>query len=255
MVGLDTGIFKTRRTPSAKPLCQMLQNDNMTQQLKHLFFGMTIFSCHLSSHGQDISLRGIQGDWKCIYIECKKICESCCEDLQYREARIEEDSIFIFDYPHEYCYCSIISLDSNKSDVMAKCLRAKLLNDTLLVGGTDFYVRTTFENKIVSMLKKNSINSYSLIGKWKLVEWREMGYEGEENYDGTIHFPFKLPRILNINESTIKSPRLIGRYFKITVNGIERDFRIEKIDDYLISFSAGKWHKEKFFFEYRRKTK
>ena len=134
---------------------------------------------------KDSLLALIQGDWRCVDIRYEgPMYETCCNE-PYLGIQILNDTIFHVDYPHQFYYSTIVR------DVV-------LSHDTLIINHRHYYKREpkAFDPAILKVLKTDTINPVSLVGTWELDTWSEMGYEGEENYDGTIHFPFKLKPVL-----------------------------------------------------------
>ncbi len=195
-----------------------------------------------------ISLNQLQGDWKCVYIKCEIACEECCQD-PYREIRISNDSAFVYEYPHQFYNCWKINILKPTSFYD----KIDLKNDTLIFSDKDYFVRTKFENKIINVLNKDSINASSLIGEWELQTYIPMGYDGEENYDGTIHFPFNVPKTFSIKINELTNKLINGRWIKINTNGRKKDFYITELNENHIGLRTGSWYKDVFTLDYFRK--
>jgi hypothetical protein len=240
----------------------------MNNVFRHTFFFVIACLSYFGMYGQQMKkaenqdsilpLKDLQGDWRCYYIKCEKICEICCSDPVYVDVRMQGDTVYSFNYPHQYYSMarllpkgSKVNDYRNETGSPPDLVFTSLKNDTLILGGTHYYVRTLFDNKIVARLKKDSINSASLIGDWVLVT-RYLGDYGDDNVN--IRFPFKLPATLKITSAEIKPPTIKGRYFTMNVNGTEKKFRVRKIDDNRILLSKGRGE-GKFYFFYERKDK
>jgi|GEM_PF-5905951 len=193
------------------------------------------------------SMKAKQGNWKCVDIICDKACETCCEELIYFDLQIISDSVSYFQYPHQYYFTN--SINETTSWLSHDTLSIKTL------GATFLFIQQTkvIDSKTISLLKKDSINPASLVGTWELYTWKKMGYEGEEDYEGTIDFPFKLKSFLKLKATQLIPPLLIGRTLKIPVNGVNKACTIVLLTENHITFRAGNWDKDHFEFAYNRK--
>lgn len=222
----------------------------------------------------------LEGGWKCIHIECEKICETCCENLVYLDFLVAGDSISFFKYPYQYFGTYRIETDSLRMkygpEIQKKLESAfafplpnssrshifsaleflncnlsalSISNDTLRSGNR--YVRQTFDPKIIKQLKKDSVNLNSLAGKWKLVDKYSNGYEGDMQSDGFYHigFPFKLPVVLALDAKTLS---VNGRWLKMDISGKQRDFYIANVRANGFTIVPGAWFKEPLAIEYER---
>lgn len=193
---------------------------------------------------KDSLLALIQGDWRCVDIryEGPKY-ETCCNE-PYLGIHILNDTVFHLDYPHKFYYAT------TPDDIV-------LSHDTLIISNKYCYNRLAagkFDSAILKMLKTDTVNPASLIGTWELDTWKEMEYEGEENYDGTIHFPFKLKQVLTFTQKTAKLPLLKGTKLIIPVNGVNKPCFIVSINKHRITLRTGSWYESGFEFAYNRKS-
>ncbi len=204
-----------------------------------------------------LSLSKIQGGWKCIHRICFDIGkEDPCFGVKYFDhVLIQNDTLYGMNYPFQFYAMGKIQPDSSwKFMSTYKGIKnISFKNDTLNLDG-DLYQRTDFNDNFVNTLIKDSINVFYIFGEWELVTYIEMGFQGVENYDGTIEFPFPLPKELKIDEKTIKADLMGGRYFKIPINGIKKIFYIKSMAENYIEFSTTAWFAEKFDFTYTRKN-
>lgn len=193
---------------------------------------------------KDSLLALIQGDWRCVDIRYEgPMYETCCNE-SYLGIQILNDTLFHLDYPHQFYYAK------TAGDIV-------LSHDTLIVSNKYYYVRHVtgaFDPAILNMLKTDTVNQASLIGTWELDTGREMDYEGEANYDGTIHFPFKLNKTLIFTPETAKPPILKKRRIIIPVNGYNKSCYIVSINQHKMVLYTGSWYEPGFEFAYNRKS-
>ena len=171
----------------------------------------------------------LSGDWKCVDVRCKMMCETCCQ-YDYYDLKID-DSIHIFQYPFQYFGTSPL-LTANW----------RISNDTLMSGGEDVqfcYLRAKepFDPEIIQVLLRDSIHPNGLINKnWALQTWKEDDI-GEEGFDHTIHYPVRLPKKLFFTEPTLNKKLKASRLL-LLVNGKNQWCKIVSVTTYRLTLIA-----------------
>lgn len=184
----------------------------------------------------------LRGDWKCVDIQCRMMCETCCVFPHY-DIRIQ-DSIATFSYPYQYFGSSVIHPEE-----------WQLSNDTLIrtpKPGTKFcYKRQepAFNDIVVQALIRDTINVLLIANKkWGLITWQEDTI-GEEDFDHTVRYPFKLPKFLFFRFDELKAKRK-GTQLLLTIDGKKRWCTIVELTSSRLTFRTGKWYKEPVDFTY-----
>ena len=218
---------------------------------------------------KDSLIAQIQGAWKCV-----KIVESCeteepknfCILPGKGALYVKSDSIFLFDYPCNYYFGSLLynngslRFDNNLKVYNTKYTELKLAEDTLLLhrntggkyGRNEYYIRSNLNIETLSRLKKDSINFECFYGKWQLVTYMDLG----DGSDPNIKFPFKLPTVLDFTDPVKFKKALLGKHhIKIKVDGVLRVFTIKEISRTtgMLWLDEGRWWqgKEVPFIKYR----
>jgi hypothetical protein len=208
----------------------------------------------------------IEGDWRCVYVRCDKGCEICCEGVDYIDIQILADSIYMYHYEDQYFGCKkimppIVEPEEEKFHDLESILnfseielsKFKLSNqssiDTLIIYDSFFFIRDTFDNKMIDILRQDSINANRLIGNWSLKIMEKGHYGDPDTYYG---FPFEVPSNLNFDSLSARTPNRIGRTILIPADGVKQEFRIDYISKYYLQMTTKNWYKGTSTIRYRK---
>lgn len=194
------------------------------------------------------SLDDIQGDWTCVNMS--RYMGNLATDIAYpndldwitptRNMQIKNNQLWLFDYPCEYFYTIPLKSDSGNfyysrnEPPYYNTYNFILRNDTLIVEEfpgtlTGYYVKDTFDQNIITKLKKDSINQSCLQATWDLTVEYNSGYDGLGILP--VICPFKVPIELKISTANLYKYYLYGRIIQLDVNGTLRKFRIERLSN------------------------
>lgn len=184
----------------------------------------------------------LRGDWNCVDVQCKIICEECCIYPRY-EIRLT-DSLYYFEYPTQFIRASAFHPEY-----------WHLSNDSLIYtpDSVVLYIykrpKTIFSDVVIEALKRDTINVLSLANRtWNLKTWKEDDI-GEDGFDHTIHYPFRLPSRLFYSLDELKNV-LRGSQLQLLIDGKKRWCTIVELDTVRLTFRTGKWYKEPVEFTY-----
>lgn len=202
-----------------------------------------------SSHAQggvlfNKGLSDLQGDWCCINTVQGFPCRSCCNDNVVYDShlRITGNIVFCFNYPFEYqgSYELKVSEDTlycnQPNDSTGKFFyNPSILNDTLIVDGYQF-VKSKYQDWIISKLLKDTINTTHLMGEWELVlEYPQYFSLGSF----LVKLPFEIAHQIELNPlNELYSERQLF----LDVNGKLKPFLIKSISDSRLTLSTLDWY-------------
>ena len=182
-----------------------------------------------------------------------RVCEDSPWDSYTRHDLVfEHDSMYMVDYPIQAYTPVHYFLDTGylhvgpKDDIYA--YPAALINDTLLLYRPlrsdpgffkETYVRTHFNDSVLSIMKKYGINYPELAGTWILV--REEDYDDGTQYE--LLFPHTLPDSIEFSQAQMTAALEGMNTFKMTTDGIKRDYSFYYRESRMY-FQPGQWYKK-----------
>lgn len=164
----------------------------------------------------------------------------------------EQDSIYELNYPESLSNRNTFSSDSGYLVLNSPAHRDpcpfEFINDTLYIykpyHGSEYikevYVKTTFDEPIVALLKREGVNYPELAGTWFLIRQASVG-------DGTeylLDFPYKIPNSIKITRQDFVAALEKNRVYFMTTNGQKRDYTFSYKWGYLV-LTPGSWYKGK----------
>ncbi len=161
----------------------------------------------------------------------------------------EKDTMYELRYPESMSDGTTFSLDSgylfSRSVAHRDPCPIELTNDTLYLyqpyHGREFikeaYVKTSFSDSIISILKKEGVNYPELAGTWYLI--REES--GEDGTQYLLEFPYAIPDSIVITRGDFIAGLENNRVLMISTNGKKRDYVFTYKWGYL-SFTPGTWY-------------
>lgn len=165
----------------------------------------------------------------------------------------ENDSMFQVHYPIQAFESVRFFLDTgylhitNKDNFSAYPIQ--LINDTLtlykpLSGEPGYfkelYVRTSFNDSILNVMKKYGINYPELAGTWLLV--REEDFDYGTHYE--LRFPHAIPDSIKFSRKQMITALEHQKIYMLSTDGIKRDYSFW-YDKSCIYIKPGKWYKGK----------
>lgn len=194
------------------------------------------------------SSEALQGDWTCVMTHRIATVEVIPSDKHLHNLRIVGDTVSYVEFPCRYYGTKVFTTDS--LDYANPSLQdVKFLNDTLVVysNGSDlngyrFYVRDTFDQKIMDALVQDTFYLPSVFGKWYLQTQDCMDYSGEAPW--RVKYPVNLPRIYKLDKLALVNKNTV----QIKISGKLRKFRVVEsslLEGYIELEAAG-WHPSNF---------
>lgn len=226
-----------------------------------LFF-THLMSCGLDNKSEEIKPSDLLGHWKLHetevvdYIhflnlkpEPSNMPEG--EGLAY-EYFVSSDLVFFndsfskIDYPSELLFSGNFTIDSSYIRFNNGLpLPVEIIGDTLFLYINnepdaflkEIYLRTNFDNSILSILKRDTINYLSLEGSWELLR----DYNFDYGYEYTLNFPHQIPDSIYLSKSEILDALNSDKSIEMLTDGKQRKYTIKyyKRELYLI---PGKWY-------------
>ncbi len=194
------------------------------------------------------SLDQLQGDWKCVMADRHIMQEGVTSDVHLNNVRIKGDSTWYFEYPCKFYRLEVSNMDSVfKTNPTLDHL--KFLHDTLVIWsdesemeGYRFYVRDTFDQKIVNTLLRDTVYLPSLFGKWYLQTQDCMDYSG--NPPWRVTYPVYMPPVYKLDKADVVNKNTI----LLNINGTLRKFKVVRcsIDEGYIELKQDGWYKNLF---------
>jgi hypothetical protein len=231
----------------------MIQQKTLFQTV--IFFALAILPVS-AQVATDIEKRGtpvtsseaLQGDWTCVMTHRSLALEVIPSDKHLHNLRIIGDTVSYVEFPCRYYGTKVFTMDS--LDYANPSLKdVNFLNDTLVVysnssesNGYRFYVRDTFDQKIMDALVQDTFYLPSLFGKWYLQTQDCMDYSGEAPW--RVKYPVNLPRIYKLDKSAVVNKNTV----QIKINGKLRKFNVVEcsILEGYIELEAAGWHTSNF---------
>lgn len=174
----------------------------------------------------------------------------------------DRDTMYRIDYPMEVIVQSAYSIDSGyihwSEAYKTHAYPTELVDDTLFiyVPGTygeeylkEAYVKTTFNDSLINLLKRHGANYPELAGTWVLK--RDYYYDYGTHY--RLQFPYDLPDSIEISKEQFAKAQKRNNSYLIKTDGKKRAYFFEYRWPYL-HFIPGKWYKgEDPLIHYERK--
>lgn len=191
----------------------------------------------------------MKGDWTCVKSDRYMMEEYFEPDLEHNNIRLSHDSIWYFDYPSQYYGSERFEVNSD----WYSRINAWFQHDTLVIhdldrrhGGFHYYLRDTFDQKIIDQLLIDTIYTPSLFRKWYVETERPDDIEYGPPIK--IRYPVNVPPVFKFDEADIVE----GRMIYLNINGAKRKFKIleSSLDMGYIVLESFKWRKEPFFIWY-----
>ena len=159
--------------------------------------------------------------------------DSPWDSYQRFDLVFEKDSMFRLQYPIQSFASARFFLDSSylhysTNEESGKC-PARLLNDTLFLYRSlpydegyfkEAFVRTSFNDSVLQVMKTYGINYPELAGTWELV--REEDYDYGTHYE--LKFPYSLPDSINLSRKQMLAALQGDRTILISTNGKPRAY-------------------------------
>jgi hypothetical protein len=163
----------------------------------------------------------------------------------------EGDSVYRMNYPLEILTRSGFTLDSGymhtESEDRFNAYPIELVNDTLFVYvkgsyGPEYmkeaYVRTDFDDSIVSVLKKYTVNYPELAGTWILM--RDYWYDYGTHY--WLEFPHAIPDTIKISREQFLAAQDNGNSYYMSTDRKKRAYTFY-YDYPFLHLTPGEWYK------------
>jgi hypothetical protein len=153
-----------------------------------------------------------------------------------------EDSIYGMNYPLELLQKHSYTIESNLlqigNDKIKKTIVLSSDKDTLRFSYLDHYglyleetyVKATFNDSILNILKLYNINYPLLAGTWRLVR-EGGGYDGYDAYD--IEYPFDIPDTLVITKEELESTLYTDRSYNMMTDEKKQKYFLGYYDSQL----------------------
>lgn len=230
---------------------QMIQQKTLLLSMIFLVIALSNVDAQINP---DIEKRGtpvtsseaLQGDWTCVFVNRMVATEAIPSDKHLHNMRITGDTVSYFELPCRYYGTKVLSQDTldtkhpSFSDL-------KWLNDTLVtftpsVNGYQFYVRDSFDQKIVDVLVRDTFHLASLYGKWYLQTQNCLENSGEAPW--RVKYPVSMARMHKLDKSSVVSKNTI----MVRVNGKPRKFKVVdcSILEGYIELESDGWHPSPF---------
>jgi len=160
-----------------------------------------------------------------------------------------KDTMYELNYPESISNRKKFSLDSgylvSHSLAHPAPCPLELINDTLYIYkpyyGREYiketYVKTSFDDSIVSILKKQGVNYPELAGTWFLIRAASVG-DGSEYL---LEFPHEIPDSLVITREDFITALHNNRLYLMSTDGKKRDYVFSYEWGYL-KLTPGKWY-------------
>jgi hypothetical protein len=191
----------------------------------------------------------INGDWKCVQKDRYIIEEYYEPDVEFNNIRISNDTIWHFEYPNRFYGQRQFIANSDWS------IRTNtwFQHDTLVIHNLDsrhdgfhYYLRDTFDQKVIDQLLVDTIYLPSLFGKWYVETERPDDVE----YGPPIRltYPVYVPPVFKFDETDIAGKRMIW----LNINGTKRKFRVNdcSLNFGFIELESFEWSKKTLFITY-----
>ena len=194
------------------------------------------------------SSEALQGDWTLIFANRTAAAEVIPSDKHLHNLRITGDTVAYFEFPCRFYGTKMLSQDS-LDDANPSLSDLTFLNDTLVIFsqsaemmGYQYYVRDSFDQKIVDVLVRDTFNLSALYGKWYLQTQNCLDYSGEAPW--RVKYPVSMPRIQKLDKSSIANKNTIV----VKVSGKPRKFKVVEcsILEGYIELEAVGWHPSNF---------
>lgn len=243
-------------------------------RMNHLYITLLCLSCiHVDAQKKDLKWTkpNLKGHWKLIDTKIvdevlfldfhtpasdpmKMVSEDTPWDhyTQY-DLVFENDSMFQVHYPIQAFESFRFFVDTGYLHVTNtgsfNTYPAELINDTLrlykpLSSEPGFfketYVRTSFNDSILNVMKKYGINYLELAGTWMLI--REEDYDYGTHYE--LRFPHAIPDSIGFSREQMIAALEHPKIYMLSTDGIKRDYSFW-YDKSRIYFKPGKWYKGK----------
>lgn len=164
---------------------------------------------------------------------------------------VEQDSLFKVDYPIQAFERTHFVLDSGylhvwRNDYLIAC-PIQFANDTFICYTPvvtepgyfkETFVRTTFNDSIVEMMRTYDVNYPELAGKWRLV--REKDYDYGTHYE--LQFPHTIPSAIKLTRKQLTAALGNKKVYNMRTDGQMREYTF-LYDDGYIYFVPGAWFK------------
>jgi|SRR5688572_27936359 len=198
------------------------------------------------------SIDQIAGDWTCVLANNMVGMEDPPSDVHLNNFRYINDSIWHMEYPCSFYYLSIASKNLGGRYPLFNQIR--FLHDTLVVSGDNnmefcgdyFYVRDTFDQKIIDILLRDTFYLPAMFGKWYLQTKAHDPYSGEPPWK--ISYPFYLPPVIKFDLADVVNKNTI----LLNINGKLRKFKVTRCSLFegYIEIEPYGWYKEPFRITY-----
>lgn len=189
------------------------------------------------------------GDWKCVKSDRYIVEEYYERDLENNNIRLSNDSIWYFEYPCKYYGTERFNVNS---DWYGRT-NAWFQHDTLVIhnldkryGGFHYYLRDTFDQKIIDQLITDTIYTPSLFRKWYVETERPDDIEYGPPIK--IRYPVYVPPVFKFDQSDVIGKNIV----LLNINGTKRKFKIIEcsLDMGYIVLESFEWRKESFYIWY-----
>lgn len=231
---------------------------------------ISLHCCQLLAQSADVSIKATEliGHWKLVDTKIVKEVEflNLPKRKMHNEIRVAEDSPWdsykkfdlVFDkdsmyrlqYPIQSFASARFFLDSSylhysTNEESGKC-PARLLNDTLFLYRSlpydegyfkEAFLRTTFNDSVLQVMKTYGINYPELAGTWELV--REEDYDYGTHYE--LKFPFNLPDSIELSREQMIAALEGEKTFLMLTNGQPKTYTFRYYNSCLY-VKPGDWY-------------
>ena len=191
----------------------------------------------------------VNGDWKCVQRDRYIVKEYDEPDIEFNNIRISTDTIWYFEYPSQFYGRKMFIANSDRSIRTNSWFQ----HDTLVIHNLDsrhdgfhYYLRDTFDQKVIDQLLVDTVYMPSLFGKWYVET--ERPDDVEYGPPIKVKYPVHVPPVFEFDETDIAGKRMIW----LNINGTKRKFRINtcSVQYGFIELESIEWSKEPLFVTY-----
>ena len=173
------------------------------------------------------------------------------EYLKVSDLIIENDSIYFLYYPIEFLSGKAFSIDTQYLSYEGKwgvrSLPIRFVEDTLFLYDyeegvflQEIYTRTNFDDSIISVLKKDSINYAMLQGEWVL--YRDYFHNYGTHY--VLDFPHQIPDTIKLTREEILSTLDTDKSIQMKTDGEYKKYYLDYSSFYdELHLKPGNWYK------------